>query len=59
MTSLAKQALKAAVLLLQAQVLAPAHSLGSVASLAAGGQPLRLHHPACQAVKVVLHHQTL
>jgi hypothetical protein len=59
MTSLAKQALKAAVLLLQVRVPVPTHFLGSAASLAAGGHPLPLHHPACQAVKVVSHHQTL
>ena len=47
--------------LLQAQALGPAHSLGSAASLARAveGQPSPLHHLASLAAEVVvLHHQT-
>jgi len=60
MTNSAKKASKLAVLL-QAQALDPAHSLGSAASLAVAveGQPSPLHHLASLAAEVVSHHQTL
>jgi hypothetical protein len=62
MTNSAKKVSKMAVLL-QAQALDPAHSLGSAASLAAEGQPSPLHHLASLVVVVVVvvvsHHQTL
>jgi DnaJ homolog subfamily B member 4 len=58
MTNSAKKASKT-VVLLQAQALDPAHSLGSAASLAVEGQPSRLHHLASLVGEVIMYHQTL
>ena len=49
----------AVLLQVQVQVADPAHTQGSVASLAAEGQPSPLHHLASLLVEVVSHHQTL
>lgn len=59
MINLARRASKAAALL-QAQELDPARSPVSVVSLAPEGHPSPLHHhPGCQGVEMVSHHQTL